>query len=808
MPGSIYDIDDTPSASGPDFYSDGPPLAPQQGGDDPLAPFRMSGAPSAAAPGGDQKRTPPPAARALTPKRTSAQVAAAAPPKAAPTWGQVPGQALNNFLPDLGEAIRGVGAAVTHPGETWDAMKGVVQGVGSQVYGKMGFQKDPAQAKNEALARTAEAPYKATYGPLLQYGLTDEGTAGLRTALAEHPFGTVTDIASLATLGGGGLGAAAKGAEAAGMARTASVLGKAGNAARVVGSAIDPTENMLRVAKGAANVPGMVMRGVNSAATSVPMDYYRLAAKAGNDPFSANGRAFLGANLGLRTPTQTAMDMRNALGAAKNAGQAGHSAAMEAAAANGVQPSFDPIFNTIAAQRAELNKVPQSMYPDARQALDEVEQAAMEHQQAVKAGDPGAVGPMGMDAFKQGLYDKILSTPNPTAKNALWDIYHQGVKKSLTDAVPGYQDLMEASQQGMDRINDVEKTLALGKKSASSRALRSSLKQSATEKGRGLIDELAQHDSTIPYQLAGHATSELGAHTLLDSVLAAPAAMALGSPMGGLTPFLATSPKLMGLGHYVAGAAGSAGRQAARAGRWGSYPAQALSAASPVDPTAEAPATPQGAPQDVADAVMRTEGTDRNTKSSATGPGQFITGAFVDSVKKYHPEIAQGLNDQQIAALHGTPQGDALQADMSPKLDRDNASMLQAQGISPTPGRIKLAHMLGPSGVRRFFSAHDMNAPAEQYISPDAVAANASVFRGKTVGEVEQWAEDLMQGASRPGRASGGKISDVRRHEYLVNRLLTAAKDAKKATDKATETLLNVPDEHIVKALDVAQRAI
>ena len=60
----------------------------------------------------------------------------------------------------------------------------------------------------------------------------------------------------------------------------------------------------------------------------------------------------------------------------------------------------------------------------------------------------------------------------------------------------------------------------------------------------------------------------------------------------------------------------------------------------------------------------------------------------------------------------------------------------------------------------------------------------------------------------RVGRASGGKISDVRRHEYLVNRLLTAAKDAKKATDKATETLLNVPDEHIVKALDVAQRAI
>ena len=225
------------------------------------------------------------------------------------------------------------------------------------------------------------------------------------------------------------------------------------------------------------------------------------------------------------------------------------------------------------------------------------------------------------------------------------------------------------------------------------------------------------------------------------------------------------------------------------------------SAASPVDPTAEAPAT-----GDIADAVMRTEGTARNPKSSATGPGEFTTDAFVYSVKKYHPEIAQGLNDQQIAALHGTPQGDALQADMSPKLDRDNASMLQAHGISPTPGRIKLAHFLGPSGVLRFFSAHDMNAPAEQYISPDAVAANPSVLRGKTVGEVEQWAEDLMQRAMRPGRAAGGQVGMT--HEQLVNHLMTRAKQAKRATDNTTKPLLNAPDEAIVKALDVAQQAI
>jgi hypothetical protein len=60
----------------------------------------------------------------------------------------------------------------------------------------------------------------------------------------------------------------------------------------------------------------------------------------------------------------------------------------------------------------------------------------------------------------------------------------------------------------------------------------------------------------------------------------------------------------------------------------------------------------------------------------------------------------------------------------------------------------------------------------------------------------------------RVGRASGGQVGDSRKHEFLVNRLMLAAKNAKKVTDKTTEPLLNVPDEHIVKALDVAQRAI
>lgn len=56
----------------------------------------------------------------------------------------------------------------------------------------------------------------------------------------------------------------------------------------------------------------------------------------------------------------------------------------------------------------------------------------------------------------------------------------------------------------------------------------------------------------------------------------------------------------------------------------------------------------------------------------------------------------------------------------------------------------------------------------------------------------------------RAARASGGRVS----HEHLVNRLMKACVSAKKDEDGSTKPLLDAPDEHIVKALDVAQRAL
>jgi hypothetical protein len=64
-----------------------------------------------------------------------------------------------------------------------------------------------------------------------------------------------------------------------------------------------------------------------------------------------------------------------------------------------------------------------------------------------------------------------------------------------------------------------------------------------------------------------------------------------------------------------------------------------------------------------------------------------------------------------------------------------------------------------------------------------------------------------QENARRPQRASGGPVSK-RTHEQLVSRLMDLAEKAKKDVKKDTKPLLNAPDEAVVKALAVAQRAI
>jgi hypothetical protein len=155
-------------------------------------------------------------------------------------------------------------------------------------------------------------------------------------------------------------------------------------------------------------------------------------------------------------------------------------------------------------------------------------------------------------------------------------------------------------------------------------------------------------------------------------------------------------------------------------------------------------------------AVRGAEGTAKNPNSSAEGLYQFTKGTFVDMFKKTFPE-AKGMSDSQILAMRGStlPNGQKVEEILGPAFTAQNAQYLQSKNLPVNGATVYLAHFLGPQGAERLLKA-DPSTPVSQVVSPDAIAANKSILQGKTVGDVQQWAANLIdRKGGTIGTASG-----------------------------------------------------
>jgi len=202
--------------------------------------------------------------------------------------------------------------------------------------------------------------------------------------------------------------------------------------------------------------------------------------------------------------------------------------------------------------------------------------------------------------------------------------------------------------------------------------------------------------------------------------------------------------------------------------------ANAVAPESPADgpggPAAPAPglaaaARPSGAPGAAPTpagfaGTLRSEGTGLNPLSGANGPGQFLPRTFLGEFKKVFPDRAAGMSDAQILALHGTPEGNALQAQMVPHLRADNAATLQAQNIPVNPATEHVMWILGPHEGPRVLQA-DPSTPMENLVRPIAIRENPHIMAGKTAGQFVQWADRSIRatgGAVRRGFAGAGVV--------------------------------------------------
>lgn len=180
----------------------------------------------------------------------------------------------------------------------------------------------------------------------------------------------------------------------------------------------------------------------------------------------------------------------------------------------------------------------------------------------------------------------------------------------------------------------------------------------------------------------------------------------------------------------------------------------------------------------------------RATTSSATGLYQFVSGTWLDTLKKHGANHGFGWASAaaadpalrgQVMALRTDPHAAAL---MAAELANDNKAVLTgALGREPDAAELYLAHFLGSQGAVQFLSAlaSDPERSAAS-VAPAAAAGNRAIFfapggaprslgavmdllRGRLGaamegGNAEQWADSGFAPAAVP-QPSGGPVAQA-----------------------------------------------
>ena len=698
------------------------------------------------------------------------------------SWGDALRGAVTNAVPSTGGLVKSTWDAVTHPKATVGALSDLATGAVSQAKGALGVQQDPAEkAKDEQLLNVLEDHYKNVYG----------SAKGFKQALSTDPASIAMDAATLF----GGAGAAAKGA---GFAGTAGALAKAA-------SAVDPIQNALRVAS-IAGTP--IKAAARFAGSSSGMSPYlqKIAAAAGATTDPLKRAAYEAFASGKGEPADYLQTAQRALSKARNEASQSYLAGKSSIANN--QIDLSGALQKVSTLEQGLQKGAGSGWGEAKKAAADARSMV---EDVMTHPDPAKRSLDEVDALKQQLWDlHDQYRGNSKAQSHISGVYH-AVRDALGDSSvggdAGYANLMDNYQNTKIAFQNQAKTLGTNANSAATSALAKALKASKTGSGAGMLDQLAKHEPLLPYMLAGHAanpsmrswTAAIG-----DAALGAGSATLMGiHPLAGLPAAIASSPKFVGAANKAAGTVSRYGSQ---------IPVNSLSYAGRAEQTANPPPTPQIKP------------------AVAESPPPFDTHQPLKPMPGYGPQDVDAAtrmvigeagvehDDGKIAALHtainrSKASGQPIASVISKPSAYESVTNGRAAKISPDDPEYQRVRdqivrpaldgqIPDPTNGATHFINHDLQAargdPTPRWATGEPKA---------TIGHHTFYAPDERAAGGRVGRASGGRI-DSAQHERLVGRLMKLARSAKKASDEVTEPLLQQPDERIVKALDVAQKAI
>lgn len=699
---------------------------------------------------------------------------------------------MHNFKSDFGDFLGGVGHAIVNPRETLKGFGEMGTGLASQVSGAFGAEQDPVEKeKNEKLINAIEDHYKQSYGSL----------RGFKSEFARHPAGVLADLSVPLSFGSSALG------------ETAGLTGQIAKAAGTVGSYMDPVQLALKAAKlpitgakiAGKNIPGIgnAVTGLQSISSGASTDALRAAAEAGSSSDAALRESYLGHLKGKANPSEIVDAAEEALDSMKRARGAEYiSSKQRALKGNLPDIPFTKINDDFLSNfRENVFHDPRTGFtrikdPEAADALSKIKSEIEAYQNAGGA----AIKIEGVDALKQAIGAiRKQYRPGTVAYQKATAMY-KSVRDSIGETYPDYIPWMKNYENASDVIDQVRGTFGVGKQSATDDSIlkRLSNMQGSTKK-KSLLAELSNHDPKLPYMLAGHELNKWfpGGLRQAGNYIAAPLVYGI-SPALAAGQFAAASPRLMGAVNYNAGRASRLAQAATKS------PLRAPLVAQVNSQTEDRPEQQAGEPsvdlskpftgggmyenqsqpsesEDVIqNAKQKISGNESGGDYTAVGPlvhkndhaygkYQVLGSNLKDWTKKY---FGQELSPQEF-------------------LKNEDAQEKVFEGafgdLYKKYGNIKDAISAWHSGVplaqANREGRHDsLGTKTEDYVSRATHADG---------GRIE--------------RASGGSVN---KHERLVNRLMTMASSAKKTSDKNTEQLLNVPDESIVKALDVAQQAI
>ncbi|SFR64977.1 peptidoglycan DD-metalloendopeptidase family protein [Litoreibacter janthinus] len=135
----------------------------------------------------------------------------------------------------------------------------------------------------------------------------------------------------------------------------------------------------------------------------------------------------------------------------------------------------------------------------------------------------------------------------------------------------------------------------------------------------------------------------------------------------------------------------------------------------------------------------------KNSRSSATGLGQFISSTWIRMMRTYRPDLAATMSREELLKLRFDP---TLSREMVTNLAREGEAYLRARGHAISAGRLYLAHFLGAEGAHVALSAPD-NAQILDVMGAGVVKANP-FLQGRDIAWVKNWAERKMNRKGGP----------------------------------------------------------